>query len=186
MECALRVWAVDAETHDGPPRALMIAAIVVAAGAIIGILVFAALRQAPPEQRPVAIASVPAPKADGTECRALIAALPQQLGDYRRAAAADPAPAGAAAWTADGEPVILRCGLDRPVEFVVGSPIQVVDAVQWFELADQGRSTWFAVDRPVYVALTLPQGSGPTPIQTISEVIAKSLPAKPINPAPVR
>ncbi|MDT5187128.1 MAG: hypothetical protein QOJ20_1715 [Mycobacterium sp.] len=179
---------MDAETHDGPPRALMIAAIVVAAGAIIGILVFAALRQAPPEQRPVAIASVPAPKADGTECRALIDALPQQLGDYRRAAAADPAPAGAAAWqaTPDREPVILRCGLDRPTEFVVGSPIQVVDAVQWFELADQGRSTWFAVDRPVYVALTLPRGSGPTPIQTISEVIAKSLPAKRIDPAPVR
>ncbi len=179
---------MDAETHDGPPRALMIAAIVVAAGAIIGILVFAALRQAPPEQRPVAIASVPAPKADSSECRALVGALPEELGDYRRAAAADPAPAGAAAWqaTAEGEPVILRCGLDRPGEFVVGSPIQVVDAVQWFELADQGRSTWFAVDRAVYVALTLPQGSGPTPIQSISEVIAKSLPAKPIDPAPVR
>ena len=92
--------------------------------------------------------------------------------------------------------MILRCGLDRPDEFVVGSPIQVVDAVQWFRVgeagagnesaSDQGRSTWFAVDRPVYVALTLPQGSGPTPIQTISEVIAKSLPAKPIDPAPVR
>ena len=177
---------MDADTHDGPPRALIIAAIVVAAGAIIGILVFAALRQAPPEQRPVAIASVPAPTAGSAECRALLDALPQQLGDYRRAAAADPAPAGAAAWTADGEPVILRCGLDRPAEFVIGSPIQVVDAVQWFELAEQGRSTWFAVDRPVYIALTLPQGSGPTPIQTISEVIAKSLPAKPIDPAPVR
>src|SRR5882762_11602308 len=137
----------------------MIAAIVVAVGAIIGILVFAALRQAPPEQRPVAIASVPAPKADSTECRALLDALPDELGDYRRAAAADPAPAGAAAWqaTPDGEPVILRCGLDRPGDFVVGSPIQVVDAVQWFQLSDQGRSTWFAVDRAVYVALTLPQ-----------------------------
>jgi hypothetical protein len=179
---------VDAETRDGPPRALLIAAIVVAAGAIIGILMFAALRQAPTVQRPVAIASVPAPNADSAECHALLDALPQQLGDYRRAAAADPAPAGAAAWqsTADGEPVILRCGLDRPGEFVVGSPIQVVDAVQWFELGDQGRTTWFAVDRPVYVALTLPQGSGPTPIQTISEVIAKSLPAKPIDPAPMR
>ena len=187
MEWAHRVWAVDAETRDGPPRALLIAAIVVAAGAIIGILVFAALRQAPPEQRPVAIASVPAPKADSAECRSLLDALPQELGDYRKAAAADPAPAGAAAWqaTAEGEPVILRCGLDRPGEFVVGSPIQVVDAVQWFQLVDQGRSTWFAVDRPVYVALTLPQGSGPTPIQSISEVIAKSLPAKPIDPAPV-
>ena len=87
-------------------------------------------------------------------------ALPDELGDYRRAAAADPAPAGAAAWQAapDAEPVILRCGLDRPAEFVVGVPLQVVDAVQWFEVTDQGRSTWFAVDRPVYIALTLPAG----------------------------
>jgi hypothetical protein len=187
---------VDAETRDGPPRALLIAAVVVAAGAIIGILVVAALRQSPPGQRTVAIASVPAPKADSAECRALLEALPEQLGEYRRAAAAQPAPPGAAAWTADGEPIILRCGLDRPAEFVVGSPIQAVDAVQWFGVGeagadggpatDQDRSTWFAVDRPVYVALTLPQGSGPTPIQDISDVIAKSLPAESIDPAPVR
>jgi len=178
---------VDSETRDGPPRALLIAAIVVAVGAVIAILAFAALRQSPPGQDAVAIATVPAPKADSAECRTLLDALPDQLGDYRRAPAADPAPAGAAAWhtTPDGEAVILRCGLDRPAEFVIGSPLQVVDAVQWFEVADQGRSTWFAVDRPVYVALTLPQGSGPTPIQGISEVIAKSLPAKPIDPAPV-
>jgi hypothetical protein len=178
---------VDSDTRDGPPRALLISAIVVAVGAVIAILTFAALRQSPPEQDAVAIATVPAPKADSAECRTLLDALPDQLGDYRRAPAADPAPAGAAAWqaTPDGEAVILRCGLDRPAEFVIGSPLQVVDAVQWFEIADQGRSTWFAVDRPVYVALTLPQGSGPTPIQEISQAIAKSLPAKPIDPVPV-
>jgi uncharacterized protein DUF3515 len=177
---------VDAETRDGPPRALLIAAIVVAAGAIIGILVIAVLRQSPAGQQAVAIASVPAPKADSAECRALLDALPASLGDYRRAPAAEPAPQGAAAWTANGDSVILRCGLDRPAEFVVGSPLQVVNAVQWFQLADQGRSTWFAVDRAVYIALTLPQGSGPAPIQEISDVIAKSLPAKPIEPAPAR
>ncbi|HYZ66290.1 MAG TPA: DUF3515 domain-containing protein [Mycobacterium sp.] len=175
-----------AETRDGPPRALLIAAVVVAAGAIIAILVIAALRQSPPGQQPVAIASVPAPKANGAECKTLVDALPEQLGDYRRAPAAQPAPPGAAAWTAGGEPVILRCGLDRPAEFVVGSPLQVVNAAQWFELRDDGRSTWFAVDRPVYIALTLPPGSGPTPIQQISDVIVKSLPAKPIDPAPAR
>jgi uncharacterized protein DUF3515 len=179
---------VDSDTRDGPPRALLIAAVAVAAGAIIAILVFAALRQSPPEQDRVAIAAAPAPKADGAQCRALLDALPDQLGDYRRAPAADPAPAGAAGWLAapDAEPVILRCGLDRPMAFVVGSPIQVVDAVQWFEVADEGRSTWFVVDRPVYVALTLPAGSGPTPIQDISEAVAKALPATPIDPAPVR
>jgi len=178
----------DTETHDGPPKALMIAAIAVAVAAIGAIVVFAALRQTPAAEKPVAIVSVPAPQADSADCRGLVDALPEQLGDYRRATAADPAPPAAAAWraTPDGEAVILRCGLDRPAEFVLGSPLQVVDEVSWFEIADQGRSTWFAVDRPVYVALTLPAGSGPTPIQEISRIIAKSLPAKAVDPGPVR
>ena len=88
---------------------------------------------------------------------------------------------------------MLRCGLDRPAEFVVGSPIQVVDRVQWFEVTagqqsagDAGRSTWYTVDRPVYVALTLPSGSGPTPIQQLSELIDHTIAAVPINPGPAR
>ena len=67
---------MDVETRDGPPRALLIVAIIVAAGSLIAILVIAALRQNQPEQRAVAIASVPAPKANGAECRALAEALP--------------------------------------------------------------------------------------------------------------
>jgi hypothetical protein len=179
---------VPSETHDGPSRALMIAAIVVAVGAVVAILVVAVLRQRPAAEKPVAIVSVPAPQAESAECRSLADALPEELGDFGRTPAADPTPPGAAAWraTPDGEAVILRCGLERPVEFVVGSPLQVVDAVSWFEITDEGRSTWFAVDRPVYVALTLPSGSGPTPIQEISRVIAKALPAKAVDPAPVR
>lgn len=175
---------MDADTGDGPPRALLVAAVVVAAGAIVAILVIAALRQSEPEQQPVAIAPVPAPHADSAECRTLFSALPERLGDYRRARVAEPAPPAVAAWTLDGESVIMRCGLERPAEFVVGSPLQVVDEVQWFQLTAQDRSSWFAVDRPVYVALTLPQGSGPTPIQEISDLIAKALPAKKIDPAP--
>jgi Protein of unknown function (DUF3515) len=189
---------VDTETRDGPPRALMIVAIVVAVGAVVAILIVAALRQRPAADSPVAIVSVPAPQADSADCRALVDALPEQLGDFKRAALVNPAPSGAAAWRAapDAEPVILRCGLDRPAEFVLGSPLQVVDAVSWFRLgeagagegpdADQGRSTWFAVDRTVYVAITLPASSGPTPIQEISRLIAKSLPTKTVDPAPVR
>jgi hypothetical protein len=176
----------------------MIVAIVVAVGAAIAVLAVAALRQRPETEQPVAIVSVPAPQAQSADCRILIDALPDRLGDYRRATPADPAPPGAAAWRAspDGEAVILRCGLDRPAEFVLGSPLQVVDEVSWFQVAEAGadedpgagtgRSTWFAVDRPVYVALTLPAGSGSTPIQEISRLIAKSLPAKAVDPAPVR
>jgi hypothetical protein len=173
---------------DGPPRSVLIAAIGLAVAAIVAVLAIAVLRQPPPQEKPVPIVTVPAPKAASPECTALMAALPEQLGDYRRAPAAEPAPPGAAAWRAesDADPVILRCGLDRPAEFVVGAPIQVVEPVQWFELADADRSTWFAVDRPVYIALTLPAGSGPTPIQEISAAISQAMPDKPIDPAEPR
>jgi len=178
----------DADT--GPPRAMLIAAVALAVVAIGVVLVIAATRQAPPQ--PVAVPAFPAPQAGNAACTALAAALPQRLGNYQRTPLAQPAPRGAAAWRAgpDGEPVVLRCGLDRPADFVVGSPIQVVDRVQWFEVAaaqqsagDAGRSTWYTVDRPVYVALTLPSGSGPTPIQQLSEVIDRTIAAVPIDPA---
>ena len=182
------------QTGDGPPRSLLIAALVVAVGAVVAVIVVAAILQRPAAQAPIPISSVPAPRADSPECRALIEALPEELGDYRRAAVLEPAPAGAAAWQTEsgGEALILRCGLDRPVEFVVGSPIQVVDAVQWFRVGEagagssEGRSTWFAVDRPVYVALTLPSGSGSTPIQALSATITESLRATAVDPAPAR
>ncbi len=165
-----------------------------AATAIVGVFVVAVHRQQPEQQRqqPVAIPAAPAPAADSAPCRALLAALPVQLGAYQRTSAADPAPAGAAAWQAapDGDTVVLRCGVERPDEFVVGSPLQVVDAVQWFQISDEpaagaaAASTWFAVDRGVYVALTLPAGSGPTPIQELSDLIAKTMPQAALDPGP--
>lgn len=174
--------------RDGPPRSLIIAAVGVAVAAVIVLLTFAATRQAAPEEKPVAIAAAPAPQAESPECTALMSALPEQLGDYRRATAVEPVPAGAAAWQADpsADAVIMRCGLERPVDFRVGTPVQVVDDVQWFEVSQHGVSTWFAVDRSSYVALTLPTGSGPTPIQLISKAIARTMPARQPDPGPAR
>lgn len=171
---------------DGPPRWSLVTALVLAVAAAVLVVVLAALRRPPPAP-PVAIAAVPAPHADSAPCRTLTAALPDLLGDFDRAPVADPAPAGTAAWRSPqaADPVVLRCGLDRPAEFVVGSPLQSVGAVQWFAVREEDRATWFAVDRDVYVALTLPAGSGPTPIQEISEVIDDTLTAVPIDPAPV-
>jgi hypothetical protein len=169
---------------EGPPRAVLIAALVLAIGAIGVILAIAATRH--PPLQPVAIPTVPAPHAQESACRALMEALPQRLGDYQRAAIAHPAPPGTAAWrtATDSDPVVLRCGLDRPTDFVVGSPIQLVDRVQWFEARQDDRSTWYTVDRPVYLALTLPSGSGPTPIQQLSDLIDHTMPAVPIRPSP--
>jgi len=170
----------------GTPRIVLVATLVLAVAAVGTVLGIAATRRAP--SGPVAIPAVPAPQAESPECRALIATLPDRLGDFRRVDTVQPTPPGTAAWRAEGNPVILRCGLERPAEFVVGSPIQQVDQVQWFRLddADTGRSTWVCVDRPVYLALTLPTGSGPAPIQTLSAVIDRSMPAIPIRPGPPR
>ncbi|MBS9534249.1 DUF3515 domain-containing protein [Mycobacterium sp. M1] len=167
---------------DGPSRAVLIAALVFAVAAVGTAVAFAAAHR--PARQPVALAAVPAPHADDPACHALLSALPPRLGDYQRSALLPPAPDGAAAWTGDGEPVVLRCGLDRPADFVVGSPIQVVDQVQWFAVREADRATWFAVDRPVYIALTLPPGSGPTPIQELSALVATTMPAAAIKPGP--
>jgi Protein of unknown function (DUF3515) len=168
---------------DGPPRAALIAALVLAIGTVVVILAIAATRH---HTALVVVAAVPAPRAHDPACQQLVEALPQRLGDYTRATLAQPAPVGAAAWqpAGDGDPVILRCGLDRPSEFVVGSPIQQVDRVQWFQVSQDQRSTWYAVDRPVYLALTLPPGSGPTPIQQLSELIDRTMRARPVAPSP--
>lgn len=173
---------------DAPPRGVLIAAVVIAVVAVVAVLAVAATRE--PARNPVPISAVPAPGAADPLCAGLLAATPEDLGDYHRAPTVDPTPPGAAAWQQDngGEPVILRCGVDRPGDFVVGAPLQLVDEVQWFRVADAGTGwvTWYAVDRPVYIALTLPPGSGPAPIQGISEVIARIAPAQPIDPAPPR
>jgi hypothetical protein len=174
-------------SSDGPPRAILIVTLVLAVGALAVVLAIAATRH--PPLQPVVLAPVPAPRAQDPACRTLLKALPQRLGDYQRAAIAQPAPVGTAAWQAGGDraPVVLRCGLDRPADFVVGSPIQLVDQVQWFKEADPqsasegGRSTWYTVDRPVYIALTLPSGSGPTPIQQLSDLIDHTMPEVPIS-----
>ncbi|QZT64117.1 DUF3515 domain-containing protein [Mycolicibacterium austroafricanum] len=196
---------MSSESTDGPPRAALVAALIVAVGGLVAVLVVAAVLQRTPEPKPVAIAGIPAPRAESPQCRALVDALPDQLGDYRRAALLEPAPPGTAAWQREepgSEALILRCGLDRPAEFVAGAPVQVVDAVEWFRVGEAGagndrvgeagaddpageRSTWFAVDRPVYVALTIPADSGPTPIQTLSKIIADTLQATPADPAPI-
>lgn len=178
----------ETDVRDGPPRPVLIAAIAVAVSAVLAVLVVAAMKEATPAPQPVAIAGAPAPQANGQACQALMKVLPDAIGEYHRATAADPVPAGAAAWRdgPDGDPVILRCGLDRPDDFVTSSPLQVVDEVSWFRIPGDGRTTWVTVDRPAYVALTLPDGSGPTPIQLISQAVAKAMPATPLQPGPVR
>ncbi|MEV0680397.1 DUF3515 domain-containing protein [Actinosynnema sp. NPDC050436] len=135
---------------------------------------------------PLALVPVPAPAAESEQCRALLSKLPMQLvsngAALSRRDLAAPAPAGAVAWgDAKHEPVVLRCGLDRPADLKPTSELRGISDVQWLVLSEGGNSTWYVVDRPAYVALTVPSDAGTGPLQDISTTIRDTLPAVPVN-----
>lgn len=176
----------------GPPRrpAVVAAAVALPVALLGGVLFFAAGAQRGADEAPVPLAAVPAPGAGTPPCAAVADALPDRLGDYTRVPLAEPAPEAAAAWVGPtAEPVVLRCGVDRPVAFDRAAALTVVNGVDWFAVsgADVGvpATTWFAVDRGVYVALTLPDGSGPTPLQQVSDVLSATVGKQPPDPAPL-
>jgi hypothetical protein len=131
---------------------------------------------------PLALVPVRAPDAGSPACTRLLAAMPAMLtaepAPLRRRPLAKPAPPGAAAWSGVDwrGPVVLRCGLPRPEELTPSSPLILVDGVSWLELSEGDRATFVAVDRAVYVSVTMPHGMGSGPIQTLSDAVAAALP----------
>ncbi|GAB2637797.1 DUF3515 domain-containing protein [Nocardia goodfellowii] len=183
---------VDTEDRRAAPYppALVATAVALPVVLVVGVLVAAVMAsRGPVDREPLVLGPVPAPAAEGPACTALLPALPSNLGDYTHAQLVDPQPPGTRAWQLPdgGSPIVLRCGLDRPLDFNRASGLQIVNGVQWFEARDQvaATSTWFAVDRETYVALTVPDGSGPTPLQEVSDAIKATLPEQPIDPGPL-
>jgi hypothetical protein len=135
---------------------------------------------AEPDTGPLPVAPLDAPAAAGPECTALLVALPDELpgdtGPLPVRPLAEPAPPGVRAWAAAPQPVVLRCGLARPVELTPTSLLLEVDGVSWLPLADG--ATYVAVDRPVYVALTVPGSTGTGPLQVVSEAVRATLPLR--------
>lgn len=179
------------ESDERMHPALVATAIALPVALVVGVIVAAVLATRAPERGPVALGAVPSPQAESPDCAALIDALPAEFDSFTRAELVDPAPPAAAAWQSPdvAEPVVLRCGLERPAEFDQASRLDVIDGVQWFQVTGDAQgidaSTWYAVDRPVYVGVTVPTGTGPTPLQAITAAVTQSLPAGPIDPNPV-
>ncbi|WP_280505188.1 DUF3515 domain-containing protein [Nocardia farcinica] len=189
--------AQDATAQDATeavePRyspALIATAVALPVVLVAGIIVAAVIaRNMPVEREPLALGPVPAPAADGPACAALLPALPDELGDYTVATLVEPAPPATKAWQPEdeGEPIVLRCGLDRPLEFNRASPLQIVNDVRWFEVREETAktSTWFAVDRETYIALTVPDGTGPTPLQEVSDAVTATVAPRELDPGPL-
>lgn len=143
--------------------------------------------RAAPVTGPVALVPVEAPAAGSAECDTLLTALPDTFvsgsSTLRRLALAKPAPPGAAAWAGPhGEPLVLRCGLPRPAELTPTARLREISGVKWLPVPGEGATTWYVVDRAVYVALTVPDGTGTGPLQDTSTTVGKKLPAKRVRP----
>jgi hypothetical protein len=136
---------------------------------------------------PVAVASVAAPDASSAACASLMGSLPAALPSHGsqlpRRKLAQPAPPATTAWAKDGPPVVLRCGVAEPAELTPTSHLLSVSGVGWLRVNGHGgETTWYAVDRQVYVALSAPPGVGTGPLQVVSRSVGTTLPAQPVRP----
>ncbi|WP_236794148.1 DUF3515 domain-containing protein [Amycolatopsis sp. GM8] len=170
-----------------PPRRLIILAAALAVALAVVVAVLAIVNRSSnqqPETGPLALVPVPASQSDSPECAALVPALPAQLisngATLNRREIAEPAPPATVAWGAP-DAIVLRCGLDRPPELTQTAQLRVVSGVQWLPVEGQGASTWYVVDRNVYIGLTVPDSAGTGPLQTISDTVAKTLAPIPLR-----
>jgi len=178
---------VDTDT-GAPPRGLIIAAAVLAVALAGSVAVFGAVSGGSGGETtaagPLPLVAVPAPHSGAPECVTLTASVPTELTSNGAKLAvrelASPAPPSTIAW-GETDPVVLRCGLDKPPELTPTAELRVIDNVQWLQVAGEGAATWYAVDRDVYTALTIPDTAGTGPLQEISTAIAAHLPARPLH-----
>jgi hypothetical protein len=113
-------------------------------------------------------------------CPALMSALPLELAGEKSRPVRSSSPF-AYAW--GDPPVVLVCGVDRPAGFVATSGLIQIDAVQWY-VDDSAPDTvvWTAVDRSVYVQLSIPSSLDSASATELSDIIAKVLPAQQPQP----
>jgi hypothetical protein len=121
------------------------------------------------------------PEADA-RCPALMSQLPLDLaGEPSRRVQSDSP--FAYAW--GDPPVALICGVDRPEGFAPDSALIQINGVQWFvDDSDPDTTVWTAVDRPVYVEVTLPATVDSGPAAVLSTTIAETLPYQEPDPGP--
>ncbi|TVT32791.1 DUF3515 domain-containing protein [Amycolatopsis rhizosphaerae] len=176
----------DTETTGAPSRRLIVLASVLALALAAGVAIAGVLgsRSGPSGDGPLALVPVPAPQANSPECDRILAALPAELTSdgtkLSRRELAQPAPPATVAWGSP-EAVVVRCGLERPGDLTPSSSLRVVSGVQTLLAEGDGSSTWYVVDRAVYLGVTVPSSAGTGPLQQVLETVANTLPAVPLR-----
>ncbi|WP_191983951.1 DUF3515 domain-containing protein [Amycolatopsis eburnea] len=168
-----------------PPRVVLVTAAALAVALAVAVAVFALTQRSSSDTAgPLPLVPVPAPAAASPGCTTLLAAVPTELTSngtsLKVRTLADPAPPATVAWGTD-DPLVLRCGLNRPPELTPTAALRLVNKVQWLQVPGEGASTWYVVDREVYAALTVPDSAGTGPLQQISDTIAAKLAPRPLR-----
>jgi hypothetical protein len=135
------------------------------------------------ENLPVLSVDVPpvTPQADAS-CPALMKSLPLELsGEQSRRVKSDTP--YAYAW---GDPaIVLICGVDRPAGYVTGSALIQINGVSFYvDTSNPDATVWTAVDRPVYVQISLPSSVDSAPVTALTPQIAQALPYQAPQPGP--
>lgn len=196
----------ESESADTPvpppfPRALVVTLVTLAGLLVIGVgavgVLFGGSGSSPAPATsnalgrtgPLALVPVPAPAQNSPQCATLLASLPATLVSGRqtltRRELREPAPPAAMAWgNPQSDPIVLRCGLERPAELTQTSQLLDVSGVRWLQLPGGDSNTWLVVDRSVYIALTEPADAGTGPLQDVSTTVRATLPALPVDTQP--
>jgi hypothetical protein len=119
------------------------------------------------------------PEADAA-CPRFMTDLPVELAGQRSRPVRSDTPY-AYAW---GEPpIVLRCGVERPADFVRDSPVYDLDGVSWFvDTTDPDQNVFTVVDRSVYVELTIPSSIDSEPAIVLSPLINATMPKQELRP----
>jgi hypothetical protein len=85
-----------------------------------------------------------------------------------------------------GDPaIVLICGVDRPAGFVSGAALIQINGVSFYvDTSNPDSTVWTAVDRSVYVQISLPASVDSGPVTALTPQIAQALPYQDPRPGP--
>ena len=170
------------EGRSGPrlSPALIATLVTIPIMVIVGFITYAALKSSDQQQTPVDSYTA-ATSADAGRCATLMAALPESFEGF----GTKQVDGDTATWKGSdgGDPVTVRCGVDRPSELAPSSRLQTVNGVQWFitDTIENRGQAYVCVDHRPYVALWVPVSGGNSSITDVSAAIGRVLPTGPLD-----
>ncbi|WP_059035005.1 DUF3515 domain-containing protein [Gordonia desulfuricans] len=168
------------DSPSGPrlSPALIATLITIPVMVIVGFITFAALKADQDESTPVD--GYAAASTVDDQCAQFLAGLPGSFEGF----GSKSVDGDRAIWSADeGDPIVVRCGVDRPSGLAPDSRLQAVNNVQWFITdTEEGRGqAYVCVDHRPYVALWVPVSAGNASITAVSTAIGSTLSPGPLD-----